>query len=1110
MRPGGLTRERENPVVAIPHFVRACVSGALLLFRMTSRLPSSYPVVAAAFACAVCSVSEVRGEAAESRSYNLPRGDAATTLKQFAADSGEQIVYLVDNVRGQKTNAVIGEYSAREALNRMLAGTGLVASHDPATGAFVVGRKRPEHPAEPHGEKTSTPAPETGPMKKPNLLTRAAALIAALSSPLTNAQVAPSQGSPAAPAREQPLQLSPFVITEEADDSWTATSTLAGSRLNTPLRDTGASISVLTAEFLKDLGAFDLEGAVGYAVNMHLDTNESTNANDNWALFNYDAARVKVRGVSATVTRNYFRWGLQSDNYNADRIEENRGPNSILFGIGSAGGVVNTMTKQANLARDFRRASVTVGSYDSYRGTVDLNQRVLDGKLAFRLNAVYSNMNDYREHAFNDTRRLHLASTWQPLTNTRIRVDYETGKVENVGVRPAPAFDGVNLWVAAGSPTVAGAQAAVAGTTQYASNARRLTYIENSDTVYNYQGWLRSTGDGDPILDASFVDYTVNPAGPGNRRDADFQALTVFWEQKLAKDTYAELSYNLQLLDRQTFLNGEARGENAQIFADPNRFLPNGDPNPNVGALFFEGGRWYRQEDSYKTHNFRLMLSHEMDFGKWGNYRLAAMAEHRRGEDNYRRWVEAWDGRPFNSSPEHDQNQVWRRQYVTPGNWSTYHAGQGPSELGLLTDIPDPTTPGRLLNSTWVTYSQGSNRDALERQDAALIGGHARYFGGRLVVGVGLRKDELRLHRAQSLRDADTRQWTMDHPDIEWVRERFKGDTRTMGAVGHLTRNVSLFYNSSSSINIPNTGHRILPDGNIAPNSEGKGMDFGVGLTFLDGKLTARINRYVVDMEGETGGGFGGTADNPSVLNNRVLAALESAGLLSPEEVDAREFSTNQSTIDRRLEGYEVNLVGALTKNWRLSLNYSYSDGYASNIAPEVKAWAANTIPWYLQYANVMTDVAGANGQLMNVGQLVTEWQETTQRLNFSREGELILGNRKHKYSVFTRYSVSRGPLKGLFGGGGYRYQGKAPLGSDADGKLHFSKAQGEADAFLGYRIRFKKAFIKDGISLQLNVRNLFDETEPRITSMRPDFVRVARALIVPPRSWRLTASFDF
>ena len=72
------------------------------------------------------------------KSYSLPAGDAAATLKQFSAQSGEQIVYPVAQVTGARTNAVSGDLTAREALDRMLAGTDLEVVQDEKTGALAV------------------------------------------------------------------------------------------------------------------------------------------------------------------------------------------------------------------------------------------------------------------------------------------------------------------------------------------------------------------------------------------------------------------------------------------------------------------------------------------------------------------------------------------------------------------------------------------------------------------------------------------------------------------------------------------------------------------------------------------------------------------------------------------------------------------------------------------------------------------------------------------------------------------------------------------------------------------------------------------------------------
>src|SRR4051794_16018155 len=69
------------------------------------------------------------------KNFRLPSGDAAVILKRFVEQSGEQVVYLVNSVRGVATQAVQGEFTSREALQKMLASTSLVMREDERTGA---------------------------------------------------------------------------------------------------------------------------------------------------------------------------------------------------------------------------------------------------------------------------------------------------------------------------------------------------------------------------------------------------------------------------------------------------------------------------------------------------------------------------------------------------------------------------------------------------------------------------------------------------------------------------------------------------------------------------------------------------------------------------------------------------------------------------------------------------------------------------------------------------------------------------------------------------------------------------------------------------------------
>lgn len=83
------------------------------------------------------------------KTFDVPAGDAATTLRQAAQQGGIEIVFPVAKVRGVKTGAVRGDFTARQALDRMLAGTELFLVHDEKTGALSVDRIPPaEQPRE--------------------------------------------------------------------------------------------------------------------------------------------------------------------------------------------------------------------------------------------------------------------------------------------------------------------------------------------------------------------------------------------------------------------------------------------------------------------------------------------------------------------------------------------------------------------------------------------------------------------------------------------------------------------------------------------------------------------------------------------------------------------------------------------------------------------------------------------------------------------------------------------------------------------------------------------------------------------------------------------------
>ncbi|HUJ45149.1 MAG TPA: hypothetical protein VLW52_16260, partial [Opitutaceae bacterium] len=77
---------------------------------------------------------------------------------------------------------------------------------------------------------------------------------------------------------ERVVHLNPFEVTTTHDVGYQATETLAGTRIRTNLADVSASISVVTSEFLKDIGATNSLTMLEYTPNAQAAGTEGTYA----------------------------------------------------------------------------------------------------------------------------------------------------------------------------------------------------------------------------------------------------------------------------------------------------------------------------------------------------------------------------------------------------------------------------------------------------------------------------------------------------------------------------------------------------------------------------------------------------------------------------------------------------------------------------------------------------------------------------------------------------------------------------------------------------------------------------------------------------------------
>ncbi len=277
----------------------------------------------------------------------------------------------------------------------------------------------------------------------------------------------PQSGVVKPAASDETVTLNPFVVSESDHVGYAATSTLAGTRINTALRDVGAAISIITPEFLLDtastnLGellalttATEVGGAFGNFAGGATDGGrpDQSESREN------PSANNRVRGIgAATTTRDYFVTDIPFDAYNSSGVTIARGPNSLLFGIGNPAGIIEGSVIKPLLARNRTTIGGRFGSGESYRATLDLNRVLVPGRLAFRLATVNEHNNFEQKPAFDRKRRGYGAlefvvregthSFW--VGRTAVRFSGELGDSQSNPVNVIPPVNAMYLWTTAG------------------------------------------------------------------------------------------------------------------------------------------------------------------------------------------------------------------------------------------------------------------------------------------------------------------------------------------------------------------------------------------------------------------------------------------------------------------------------------------------------------------------------------------------------------------------------------------------------------------------------------------------------------------------------------
>lgn len=915
------------------------------------------------------------------------------------------------------------------------------------------------------------------------------------------------------PPNEEVLLLNPFIVNVEKDFGYIAVDSLAGGRTNTPIKLTPASISSLTRTFLDDLGIQNIREAVKWAPNVvptdpHAGKGFGGAAFHAWS-FNYRSAGAGQQGGPGP-TRNYFSFYQDADSYNIERVEFLRGPNSLVFGLGTVGGTLAIYTKIPRVDKTFTNFTTTMDDNGSLRFEVDSNHRLTD-KLTARINVVHDDNEGWRKGDTNKMQAVDLALLYRLADRTTLRVELEGAHKEKTLISSSisdklSGWDGVTAsqtWGAiptGGTARVTHIQNSGAwgdwlnpfwvyipnlgnnALMAWAGGWASTNSLEDQGAALPYQpkpGWYPSSV---KLPWHTSYSSTANiPVMPSRDwtyghgvSEINYRTLTAFLDHEFASGVHASVSA-YRYYDDQVAKDYEGTGGAA---IDINKQLPNGAANPNYGKAFAD---FFLSKQTQKraVTEARAQFDYNFDADILGTrlkQRFSASAAVKQVKISARQYLgQVGNGTSITNPADWVQNMIWGRIYL--------------DEPNQFLNPPEVAPNGRQISympkadGYWFDFD-----DTFDLVDYAVVS-HSLLFDDNLSILAGARRDSYDEHIVELRRGPNLTDKISD--------ESQSGTTYSAGAVYYIggLKWLGLFANYSQNIQPPNPGSQPLIGGARPSPEEGKGLDYGIRISTADGKYYAVLSRYDTKSEGHL-------VENPIGLRGIWQKYNVVKGLNSESGNGSLAYS---DTTARDVTGYEFEITANPFNGLRIQASYAKPKATVVDFYPGARAHFAENLALWNSAVN------GSEGTPVTRDALRSEIASVQSALNNATPGVTQGGSVKYTASLFAHYTILHDSLKGLSFGAGATKTGRAFAGI-FDNKEVWADSVTTTSAVIAYETkigRFPARFA-------LNIDNVLGEEDPIVTNYHwgyrdPSGGLVADQFYLPaPRTFRLSARFTF
>ncbi len=335
------------------------------------------------------------------RSFDIPSGRAIDTLKEAAKQAEVDFIFSADLLRGVKTPSVKGTYTPFEAFRFMLANTSLAVFQHEQSGIYAV-RSISSKPSTPNNGRESIEETDMK-LKKKNWLKSFVSMFAIGIAAGSNGQDIDDNSV---------TTLDPFEVAGTST-GYTATNTISGTAMNTPLRDVPMTINVITSELVEDMAPLDLQDVMKINSSMtQTNRHPVVNRTASWSIRGFLNRNVLVNGVKS---------GDLVLPQLIDRVEVVKGPNT-LYGQSDPGGLVNIITKRPK-AVESSVVKTTVGDNGRFGLDLDVNTLAADDAVKLRVLAGYEESDGYRVADGDRTRYAGLVGSIKASERTTFNID---------------------------------------------------------------------------------------------------------------------------------------------------------------------------------------------------------------------------------------------------------------------------------------------------------------------------------------------------------------------------------------------------------------------------------------------------------------------------------------------------------------------------------------------------------------------------------------------------------------------------------------------------------------------------------------------------------------